>query len=313
MHVAVRRLGALTLLGLGVSLLPLVGTGCAAATGGGDTGDELVGVDENSDDDRGAESVSGPVAAGSSLKTTAALNLRTGAGTGYKILHVIPNGATVTVVDGNPKSGWYNIKHAGAVGWSYGVYLNKVASSGGSTGGGSTGGGSTGGGSTGGGGASTPDRDGAIVRAKEGVGFSYWWGHGRWLASGPTASTAGSCSGSCPSCSHGGSYGADCSGYVAKIWQVPSSNSDISNDSHPYSTYNFVNETHGWHTVDRGGVKRADAMTYNSGGAGHIFLYESGDGWGSMWAYEAKGCSYGIVHNIRTASSAYKAIAHDSW
>jgi hypothetical protein len=64
-----------------------------------------------------------------------------------------------------------------------------------------------------------------------------------------------------------------------------------------------------WRTVSRSSVKKGDAFVYHSNGAGHIFLYESGDGWGSMWAYEAKGCSYGIVHNLRTASSAYKAIA----
>jgi hypothetical protein len=29
-----------------------------------------------------------------------------------------------------------------------------------------------------------------------------------------------------------------------------------------------------------------------------------------MWAYEAKGCSLGIVHDLRTASSAYQAIGH---
>jgi uncharacterized protein YraI len=315
MHVLVRRLGALVLLGLGASLVPLLGTGCAAASGGGDASDQLVGANENGDDDRGAQSMSGPVAAGATLATTANVNLRTGAGTGFTILHVIPSGALVTVVDGTPKSGWYNIKHAGAIGWSYGVYLSP---SGGTTGGGGTttggGGTTTGGGTTGGttsGGSST--RDDAITRAKEGVGFSYWWGHGRWLPSGPSASTAGSCSGSCPSCSHGGSYGADCSGYVAKIWQVPSSNSDITSDSHPYSTYNFANETTSWHVVDRGSVKTADAMTYNSGGSGHVFLYESGDGWGSMWTYEARGCAYGIVHNVRTASTAYKGIARNGW
>jgi hypothetical protein len=181
------------------------------------------------------------------------------------------------------------------------VYLDKVASSGG-------------GGSTpppSGGGSSTIDN--AIAKAKAGVGFSYWWGHGRWSLSGPTASTKGSCSGSCPSCSHSGSYGADCSGYVGKIWGVPSSNTDVTNDSHPYSTVNFNTNTSLWSTVSRGSVKRGDAMVYNSGGAGHIFLYESGDGWGSMWAYEAKGCSYGIVHNLRTAGSTYHAIRRAGW
>jgi hypothetical protein len=49
---------------------------------------------------------------------------------------------------------------------------------------------------------------------------------------------------------------------------------------------------------------------YNTNGAGHTFLYESGDGWGSMWAYECKGCSYGCVHNLRTATTTYHAIRH---
>ena len=61
--------------------------------------------------------------------------------------------------------------------------------------------------------------------------------------------------------------------------------------------------------VSRGSVIIADALVYNTNGAGHIFLYESGDGWGSMWTYEARGCSTGIVHNIRTAPTTYKAIS----
>jgi len=98
------------------------------------------------------------------------------------------------------------------------------------------------------------------------------------------------------------------------IWSVPSSNTDLTNDSHPYYTGNFVNNTSLWSTVSRGSVKRGDAFVYNSGGAGHLFLYESGDGWGSMWAYEAKGCSYGIVHNLRNSTgSQYKAIRRAGW
>lgn len=60
-------------------------------------------------------------------------------------------------------------------------------------------------------------------------------------------------------------------------------------------------------------MQPADALAYNDGSAGHIFLYEKGDAWGSMWAYEAKGCLYGIVHDLRTATSAYKVIRRDGW
>jgi hypothetical protein len=62
-------------------------------------------------------------------------------------------------------------------------------------------------------------------------------------------------------------------------------------------------------TIDRSALRPADALTYNVNGSGHIFIYESGDGWGSMWAYEARGCAYGIVHDLRTAGTEYKAIA----
>ncbi len=278
--------------------------GCAAETanGGGNviSSDELVGADD-SGDGRAAESVLGNVAVGSTLKATTNVNLRNGASTSAGVLHVVPSGATVTVVASAPNNGFYQVKHNGVTGWSYGLYFNLVSSPSSSPSptpaptGGST------------------ARDQAITRAKEGVGFSYWWGHGRWLASGPSSSSAGTCSGSCPSCSHGGSYGADCSGYVAKIWQVPSSNSSIDSDSHPYSTGNFVSDTSQWSTVARGSLKQGDALVYNSGGEGHIFLYDSGDGWGSMWAYEAKGCSYGIQHDLRTASSAYHGIRRAGW
>lgn len=275
-------------------------TGCAADTAnqGGTTigSEELVGADD-SGDGYAAESVLGNVAVGATLKSTTGVNLRSGPSTSKSVLHVIPSGATVTVVTSAPSNGFYQVKHNGVTGWSYGLYFNLVSST-------PTTPPPSGGGSV---------RDAAITRAKAGVGFSYWWGHGRWLASGVTSSTAGSCSGSCPSCSHGGSYGADCSGYVGKIWQVPSSNTNLSTDSHAYSTGNFVSDTSQWSTVGRGSVKPADAMVYNSGGSGHIFLYESGDGWGSMWAYEAKGCSAGIVHNLRTATSSYHAIRRAGW
>lgn len=256
--------------------------------------------------------LTGSVPIGSILRTTGNLNLRSGPGTSHPVLQVMPLGAQVTTVQTtDPTGGFYNVSHNGTVGWASGSYLTLVqAGTGGGGGGGADDGGTDAGG---GGGNPSGPRDDAVARAQTGVGFSYWWGHGAWVPGGLSQSTAGSCSGSCPSCSHSGSYGADCSGYVAKIWQIPSSNTDPSVDSHPYATYDFYNASHGWHDVDRGSVQKGDALTYNSGGAGHIFLYESGDGWGSMWTYEAKGCSYGIVHDLRTASSAYKGIGHDGW
>lgn len=91
--------------------------------------------------------------------------------------------------------------------------------------------------------------------ARSAVGYSYYWGHGSW---GTDGRDHGSCSGSCPSCSHTGRYGADCSGFVAKVWQIPSA-SPVTTNRHPYSTYKFVNSTTHWSRVARTAVRPGDA------------------------------------------------------
>jgi len=272
------------------SALVMFGVAACAPPGAETDNESLVGADETtatSDD-----ALSGNVAVGTTLVSTTNVNLRSGPSTSKSILHVVPEGSKVTVVDAAPQNGFYKIKHDGTVGWSYGAYY-KVQSADPP--------------------ASTGARGDAIARAKSGVGFSYYWGHGRFLDAGPSSSNKGSCSGSCPSCTHSGSYGGDCSGYAAKVWQVPASNDEMSQDSHPYSTVSFNGSSSQWSTVSRSNLKEADALVYNSNGAGHIFIYDKGDGWGSMYAYECKGCSYGCVAGYRTAGSAYKGIRKSGW
>lgn len=267
---------------LGIGLLP-------ACSGGDDLGsEELIGADETVAST--TEGVSGSIAVGTKLKSTTNVNLRTGPSTSYSILHVVPSGSEVSVVTAEPKNGWYKIKHNGTTGWSSGQYYTKVTSGGG------------------GGGTLSAGREEALKRGKSVVGFSYWWGGGAWLAEGPSSSTKGSCSGSCPSCSHSGKYGADCSGFIGKAWRVNGATGELSKNEHPVSTATLVGSSSQWSTVSRGSVKPADAMVYNTNGAGHVIMYNSGDGWGSMYATECKGCSAGCVYGLRTASSAYKAI-----
>jgi Bacterial SH3 domain len=281
----------------------------ACAPGTGDAGStELTGAEEKSGAD--GDPISGSIPAGSTLTATTGVNLRTGPSTSDKILHVVPSGASVTLLDSNPQNGFYHVKHNGTSGWSFGKYYTGQSSGdGGDPNNDPSGGGNN---PPNGGGQSGPRAD-AIARAKAGVGFSYWWGHGRFLPGGPSSANKGSCSGSCPSCSHKGSYGGDCSGFVAKVWQVPSNNADMTVDDHPYSTGDFVKDTSKWSTVSRSALQPADAMVYNSGGEGHVFLYSSGDGWGSIEAYECKGCAAGCVYDLRTASSAYHAIRRAGW
>ncbi|MBI5531897.1 MAG: VCBS repeat-containing protein [Deltaproteobacteria bacterium] len=144
-------------------------------------------------------------------------------------------------------------------------------------------------------------------RAKYGVGYSYYWGHGSWRTDG---ASHGSCSGSCPNCSHSGKYGADCSGFVAKAWQVPSDIS-LTTDAHPYSTYNFYNQSTWWSNVAISAMELSDAAVHNDGSSGHIVLFQKKGSGGNIWAYEARGCSYGIVHNQRSLNSTYKGIRRD--
>lgn len=236
--------------------------------------------------------VDGEVAVGTSMVTTTDLNLRGGPATSYSVLDVIPSGSAVKLVEAQPVDGWYRVDFNGTVGWSSGKYLEVGSAESGGT---------------------TTARSEAITRAQSAVGFSYWWGHGRFRVEGSTASNRGVCSGSCPSCTHTGSYGGDCSGLAAKVWQVPSSNTSLTTDAHPYSTADFVSDTSQWSTISRDSMKKGDAMVYRSGGAGHIFIYNSGDAWGSMYAYECQGCAAGCIYGSRTAGSKYKAIRKNGW
>lgn len=151
-------------------------------------------------------------------------------------------------------------------------------------------------------------RDAIVALAKTVVGFSYWWGGGKWL---PGAADKGKCipkgSNGCPDCSHTGAYGADCSGFVAKAWQIDKP-TPLEQGYHPYSTWHFDNYSYWWDKIPKGQAQRADAYNYNKNGAGHIFLYDKGDPWGSVYAWECKGCSYGCVYNLRSVSSDYAVL-----
>lgn len=261
-----------------LAVVALVAVGCGGQSAVESV--ELKGVDEEVG--TSADAITACVTAKSTLKTTTDLNLRTGPATTYGTIVTMPaNSLVIEWGGGCPTSGWYKVYFGGVSGWASGSYLTQVTSA-------------------------YSVRDEAIARAQGAVGFSYWWGHGAWnLGAAP-----GSCSGTCSNCTHSGSYGADCSGFLAKVWVVPSTNSNVAVDSHPYSTINFDADTTQWRTVSRDTLLKADALVYNENGAGHDFVYESGDGWGSMWAIECKGCSTGCVRNLRTATTTYHAIRH---
>ncbi len=55
-------------------------------------------------------------------KTTAALNLRSGAGSGYSVKRVIPSGATIELYDGVVNN-YRQVSYAGTFGWAYADYI----------------------------------------------------------------------------------------------------------------------------------------------------------------------------------------------
>jgi uncharacterized protein YvpB len=59
------------------------------------------------------------------MKTTANLNMRSGAGAGYGIIKVIPKGTTVEVIGSS--SYWKKVAYAGITGWCSGNYLTPAA------------------------------------------------------------------------------------------------------------------------------------------------------------------------------------------
>ncbi|MBX3233328.1 MAG: SH3 domain-containing protein [Labilithrix sp.] len=231
------------------------------------------------------------------VKTTAAVSLRKDADATAGVLAIVPEGM-VLQVESQATNGFYNVSWNGVSGYVSASYLapegNMSALDEGEE-------------------DAAVDVDGdpspanAIARAKLAMGFSYYWGGGAWTKAGVTASTKGSCTGSCPNCTHRGSYGADCSGLVAKAWQYGAKN--LSTNSHPYGTIHFVRDVAGkWKTITRASMKPGDALVYNKNGSGHIVIYEKGDAWGAPTVMECRSCGYGCVRNARSFGSQYHAI-----
>jgi hypothetical protein len=262
------------------------------------------------------------VVGGSAIVVADFLNLRVAAGADATVLLAMPCGAIVSVTDGPSTSpaGWWQVQYVDGTGtpytgWASGKYMTLPETFVFGTCGGGFDAGAINAqydlaGTDGALPVAPPSvTDEMFARASLAVGYSYWWGHGAWRSD---DGDQGSCSGNCPSCTHDGSYGADCSGFVAKVWQVPSP-SAIAVDEHPYSTDDFYNSTtDGWSQVDRSNLSPGDAMVYRSGSEGHIVLVESADDpYGNLWLYEARGCSTGVVHDLRSLDSSYRAIRRD--
>jgi hypothetical protein len=53
-------------------------------------------------------------------------------------------------------------------------------------------------------------------------------------------------------------------------------------------------------------------LVHRDASSGHITLVESTtDPYGQLWLYEARGCSTGVVHDLRSLDSSYIAIRRE--
>jgi hypothetical protein len=160
-----------------------------------------------------------------------------------------------------------------------------------------------------------------IDLAKSGVDHGYKWGFGHWTDDGSMQTECkqmecDDCScikreeGMCTNWYANDTVGADCSGFVAKTWQVPSP-SAITENRHPYNTKAFKENLTHWVEIERSELKQGDALVYRNAKdtGGHIVLFDSfTDADDNYWVYEAKGCLKGIVHNKKKMYAAYIAI-----
>lgn len=150
-----------------------------------------------------------------------------------------------------------------------------------------------------------------VCRGQSAEGFSYWWGGECWCDNGcvpnlsscqPGQCTPNSGSTGCPDCTHSGTYGADCSGFVSKAWQVPEPFAPNACDVDRYVASDFTADHQYWDVVSMDSLQPADAVASSS----HVILVIGAkDSAGEHEVVEAKGCSYGIVRHSRTFASTY--------
>lgn len=216
------------------------------------------------------------------LDVAANTHLREAPSTDARVVMILPQGATVTVVERNlPENGYYRVEYFGRTGWAYGGLMALSIGTASSA-------------------LTETQKDNILERARRSTGYSYWWGHGRFGCS----LAKGNCSGG----SHSGSAGADCSGMVAKAWAVPASAPGTCVDGHPYSSTTFATTEIHWNNILRANIERADAFVTRGGG--HIMIRAAGSSsTGLPDIIECANCDKGCVHHYRSVSSdEYKVI-----
>lgn len=161
-----------------------------------------------------------------------------------------------------------------------------------------------------------------LCRAFAGEGFSYAWGGECWQATGcapdysggvgqcdgcsdgdgcAECTTSSGCCVSGVSCRHYGTWGADCSGFVSKSWQVPDPYPVEACDVPRYTANSFTTSHSNWDTVAVSALVPGDAAATSA----HVILVVGPkDAYGEYDVMEAAGCTPGIIRHQRSISTA---------
>lgn len=103
-----------------VVVLALSSVACTVASG--DEEESLVSADESIE--LGGQ-IAGNLTAGTTVRTTDPLNLRTGPSTSNAVITVMPAGASLKLVSGTPNNNFYQVSYNGQTGWASGTYLSQ--------------------------------------------------------------------------------------------------------------------------------------------------------------------------------------------
>ena len=143
-----------------------------------------------------------------------------------------------------------------------------------------------------------------ICLGHSGLGYSYWWGGACWCRTGCSANFScdrGRCWG-LSYYSHSG-MGADCSGFVSRVWQVPGPRPTEHCDHGPYVAQSFSTSGPYWDSVGMSSMSRGDVAATSQ----HVILVVGRNSWGHTHMYHAATCERGIVENTYGLPSGFRA------
>lgn len=232
-----------------------------------------------------ASAVSGSQVFGTLIEITSDTPLYNSPDYHSTVIRTLKDGQRARVVRTTSSNGYYLLNYNGKVGWASGAVMKVVL---------------------------VPDSaiEKGTARAMSAWGFSYHWGGEAWN---PESQSPGSCTGNCPDCDHSGSWGADCSGLITKVWKVGGTSCDALTEScgarPTAAAFSGNDPSDRWNNISRDSIHQGDILA----SSGHVVYYLSGDAWGTPTVLECKGCADGCLKDSRSFSSSYKTSRRSGW